>query len=636
MDYLDSQGYRFDYCFADFESETRNENTLEMVDQVRAHSNPNISGARIGNYGDFPGPIDLSPPYTGRVDRADKHEFYLTSGLDVAQPNCYPYEYYSTHTNSGIWGSEISPNVRSALFWAPLEKYSVAKRYLPDGHELIPWINAFVPWDGYEAPPPPEADRAALLEHMRLRGADGYYSLGSMNPDLPREEYMQELQLAWHGLDDFFAPADEVTILNLATDKKRGLEWSGQRRGDTVRILVSNLGNVTERVDLPAIGGLPDYTPYVSPGEHLWLNYTWQDGGAPESTRPQLEVNFETYVPNMPLSDQGWHGTSGHGPNEMMVYAPEGTGNESLYALSPVPNDPDTPDWNEGYTAKAWTFVEQPTFDSDDIVCYTAKMRGSSGAGFMPVNTDDGQANPDDLIFWTKQGPYFYCYWSKFRIRGTSAGGDNYQAVNVIGDDIDPDDWWEVRVVVDQRRDIDDDPEAGNYGVGRVLVRNLSEGQTDWTTLIFDNDATDDVVENLELVPLSFAGNHPVDGPGGHPRNPTVFDGWQVYAYGHGTMLDDLSASAVLLGDFDGNGALNGLDIPEFKSALADPAGWWAANPEAWPPDTIGDFNGDGVLNGLDIPLFKNALSGTAIPEPVTTMLLVGAMAVLVRRRGIV
>lgn len=66
------------------------------------------------------------------------------------------------------------------------------------------------------------------------------------------------------------------------------------------------------------------------------------------------------------------------------------------------------------------------------------------------------------------------------------------------------------------------------------------------------------------------------------------------------------------LGDFDGNGAFNGLDIPGFKAALADPEGWAAAHPDRAHPDTLGDFDGNGVFNGLDIPGFKVAMAGTA------------------------
>ena len=69
---------------------------------------------------------------------ADLNEIYLTSGLNIAMPSCYPYEYYSQHTTPGQYGGS-APTLRSALFWAPLERFSVAKRALPEGHMLMPW-----------------------------------------------------------------------------------------------------------------------------------------------------------------------------------------------------------------------------------------------------------------------------------------------------------------------------------------------------------------------------------------------------------------------------------------------------------------------------------------------------------------
>ena len=90
----------------------------------------------------------------------------------------------------------------------------------------------------------------------------------------------------------------------------------------------------------------------------------------------------------------------------------------------------------------------------------------------------------------------------------------------------------------------------------------------------------------------------------------------------------------VVPGDFDGNGALNGLDIPDFKAALADADGWAAAHPERVHPDWLGDFDGNGSFNGLDIPGFKNALAATAVPEPASVALMALALAAAVRHRS--
>jgi hypothetical protein len=104
-------------------------------------------------------------------------------------------------------------------------------------------------------------------------------------------------------------------------------------------------------------------------------------------------------------------------------------------------------------------------------------------------------------------------------------------------------------------------------------------------------------------------------------------------AAGH-FFIDNLALESFLTGDFDGNGAVNGLDIPDFKAALADPQGWADANPDLPHPDLLGDFDFNGAFNGLDIPGFKDTLAGTAVPEPTTTILVaLGALGLVRRRR---
>ena len=135
------------------------------------------------------------------------------------------------------------------------------------------------------------------------------------------------------------------------------------------------------------------------------------------------------------------------------------------------------------------------------------------------------------------------------------------------------------------------------------------------------------------------------DSSGGITYDRTNFsmnDFWADLSDGFEAYMDEIrigttyaDVAPVLTGDFDGNGAVNGLDIPGFKTALSDPNIFDFENPELPHPDYLGDFDGNGAFNGLDIPGFKAALAGTAVPEPATMLLLgLGALGAIRRRRG--
>ena len=63
------------------------------------------------------------------------------------------------------------------------------------------------------------------------------------------------------------------------------------------------------------------------------------------------------------------------------------------------------------------------------------------------------------------------------------------------------------------------------------------------------------------------------------------------------------------LGDCNGDGSLNGLDIDGFVNALSDPAQFNLDHaPLMW--QCVADANADGSLNGLDVEPFVEVLTG--------------------------
>ena len=293
-----------EFVFMDLEGHTLDDvepNVLEVIARSRA-VNPDI---RAGNYNHFPGEYDGSLPYESQADRtndyygADLNEIYLTSGLDIAMPSCYPYEYHERHILPGQYGG-FSPNKRAALFWAPLERLSVAKRNLPGGHMLMPWIAPFIAWDGYDAPAPPMPDVAALTQHFRLRGADAFYSYSpgaDDHPDFSGESYRQFVRTVWRRLDRYFEGSSVVEVLNLETNKTAGIEWSGIRNGDQIVILASNLGVEDPAVvALPEIAGLPP-TISVPLNEHVLFQFD-STGCPDESQETGLRLELDQNHPN--------------------------------------------------------------------------------------------------------------------------------------------------------------------------------------------------------------------------------------------------------------------------------------------------------------------------------------------------
>lgn len=248
-------------CMADFEAGAVSggvtnvrASILNMVSQIRNSTNPSIANAWIGNYAYYPG--------------TDSSDFYHTSGLNIAQPNCYQYSSFDQNVGTGK-----CPNVRAARFWGPLEKFSGAARNLPTGHLLIPWVGEVVNTD-----PSPAIDRGALVSHLRLRGADSFAHLSTLSGQASTDDLNIDYS-GWTSLDSWF-DYQPVTYLTEDTSETTGLQWSGIRSENALLVYVSNLGNSARAADLTGakangswFNGLPDATAPVPTSTHKFFVY---------------------------------------------------------------------------------------------------------------------------------------------------------------------------------------------------------------------------------------------------------------------------------------------------------------------------------------------------------------------------
>jgi hypothetical protein len=543
--WFQKQGYPIDYVFADLEGYYPDgdwSNLYNLINQVRGVPVGATTG--IGNFAWYPGMIDLSADYPKSADRRPMNQYYGTAagnglaGLNVAMPVAYVMQAYDLHADDpSDWGSTwwqnsglpnslissltynqqaaigspyLSPNERAGMFYAPLEQVSLAKRNLPAGHQLIPWVSAFQSVAGVPTLQPGMAptlqDNEALLEHLRLRGADGFYTFGydgfaayqgtyadgSTFTEPPLHAYSAAMASAWHSLDWFFALPTQVGMviadlpLNLLTFKNTGgtyidpagrnggIEWSGYQRGNRVLAVISNLGNGAQA----AIGGgsgtsgnwqsafaslgsnLPAQSPVVPAGNHLVIQYL---------TDPTL-LSVGSYALGSSLgSAQGWH-TS---PANWTVASAAGSGDGTAPVIA-VTNS----------TATAWVANAQTANPGgigtsvNDTMVYACKIytgwSGSGSASFSPV-VGTGPTVP---VSAAQQGPTLWVYAggsTNYWAFGTNfASGGSYQSMNAppVANT-----WYQVAMTVNP---------ASN--LVSIFVRNLTAGGG-WILLQFGGGA---------------------------------------------------------------------------------------------------------------------------------------------------
>jgi hypothetical protein len=237
---------------------------------------------------------------------------YKNAKVNMANPALYPG---APDFRNPASGDSNAPNIRSALFVLPIQRLSLTKQALPSGQKLIPWVSRFNNFgnpalnnaqvtapsgpsiiSGYQfvqnaANPangqlPSRGDFEAQILHYRMRGAD---SVNLFNYSLPTNSSVigysspQERQDALTGWNQSAAAAvfnrGHYALANLGTtaivnpfktvtSESVGTIWSGvyDTSGKTRQlvILLSNLGNVTQQVDIPKVGGIPTFETLVN------------------------------------------------------------------------------------------------------------------------------------------------------------------------------------------------------------------------------------------------------------------------------------------------------------------------------------------------------------------------------------
>lgn len=589
INWFTAQNYPIDYVFADFEggggTSADWNNVADLINQLRATT----VGAEtaVGNFDWFPGNINLGADYPGFADRRLYNSYYLSTaangmaGLTVAMPVGYLLQAYAIHADDSYsWGPNwwtlsglppsdvsyltynqqaaigaayLSPNERAGMFYGPLEQVSLAKRNLPSGQQLIPWVSAYQEKAGLPAlqpaQVPTQTDSEALLEHVRLRGADGFfafgddgtaaytgtYSDGTTFKVASLHAYSADMASTWHSLDWFFAlPTQVGTItadrpLNLLTFKNTGgtwndpqgrnggIEWSGYQRGNRVLALISNLGNGRQAATGNGTGNqgnwqsvfralgpdLPATSPVVPPGSHLVVQYLVNPA----------QATFNGYSVGTVLgAAQGWHTSSAN----FVVGTANGSGDggSNVVAIARA-------------NSTAW-LANSSTANpggigatANDAMTYSFRVftgwSGSGSAAFAPIVGSGSsvpaasQFNGPTLWVFTGGSQNYWAFGSNF------VSGGPYHSVNFTPTS---NTWYEVQMVVDPSSD-----------TVTVFARNLTTGTGSPTLLKFADTRTQ-ANGLLTTLPANLIGGQ---------ESPSLYDGFEISGSA-GAQFDDMQA----------------------------------------------------------------------------------------------
>jgi hypothetical protein len=161
-------------------------------------------------------------------------------------------------------------------------------------------------------------------------------------------------------------------------------------------------------------------------------------------------------------------------------------------------------------------------------------------------------------------------------------------ATGLVTDDFDPgwagvpyilDQWVPIRVVVDLDADT-----VEQYYNGVLIPNTFGATGESWSLRSANGGGTGNGAQAIGALDLFSNGGS------------TIF-------------YDNVELKALALGDANGDGEFNNLDIASFVLALTNPVAYQAMFPDV-DTDCVLDMNGDGIFSNLDIASFVAALTG--------------------------